>query len=347
MLDRPIIIWGCGNDGRKLYRLLQNQKIKAAAFCDSNRDLINSLYNDTPVISCEEAMEKGGINLALAFHQWMSVKDTIKVKKDTEIFADYLYEEIEPGNRCILCGSQECTGSRAHFAPFLVERMFNDKNIQTKLIHCKKCNFWFSRYRPNDLEMEKLYAGYRGEEYVRQRKKYEPGYSAEFYESADYMVKRKQELGVFFRKWIECDLIHTLLDYGGDEGQYIPDPFCNAEKYVFEISGKKVRDGIILLNDLEEVKRKRFDLVMCCQVLEHVSDPIEVIENMTGVLKKGGYLYIEVPNSNVFMAYFDVEIHEHINFFFRETMLFIASKMGFRVRTIEADYSYKTLLVKE
>ena len=82
LLDRPIIIWGCGNDGRKLYRLLQNQKIKAAAFCDSNRDLINSLYNDTPVISCEEAMEKGGINLALAFHQWMSVKDTIKVKNE-------------------------------------------------------------------------------------------------------------------------------------------------------------------------------------------------------------------------------------------------------------------------
>lgn len=86
------------------------------------------------------------------------------------------------------------------------------------------------------------------------------------------------------------------------------------------------------MKDLEEVKKKSFDLVMCCQVLEHVSNPIEILENMVGVLREEGYLYIEVPNSNAFMAYSDIEINEHINFFFKETMISIASKMGLEVK---------------
>ena len=131
---------------------------------------------------------------------------------------------------------------------------------------------------------------------MRKRLKYEPKYSAKFYESDGYVERRKKELNEFLQGIIDNNTIHMLLDYGGDEGQYIPDWFNNAEKYVFDISGKQVKDDIILLTDLNEVRKKRFDLVMCCHVLEHVLEPIEIIKNMVGVLKKKGYLYIEVPN---------------------------------------------------
>lgn len=348
LLDRPIIIWGCGNDGHKICQLLKNQKANIQAFCDSNNTLHHKLIMDIPVISCEDALERDDINLVLAFHQWINVIKDITVKKNCEIFADYLYEEAEQETECIICGSNECTSSRAHFAPFLVERMFSGIDVKTELIHCKCCDFWFSKYRPNDLEMEKLYDGYRGEEYVKQRQKYEPKYSALFYESDDYMERRKNGLNVFFQGIIDYNSIHMLLDYGGDEGQYIPAQFNNAEKYVFEISGNKVKEGIILLNNLAEVKKKRFDLVMCCQVLEHVSNPIEIIENMVGVLKNKGYLYIEVPNSNFFMAYSDVEINEHINFFFEETMLSIASRIGeIGVKKLKVDQTCRALFVKQ
>lgn len=217
LLKQPIIIWGCGNDGRKLCQLLKNQKAEVLAFCDSNRNLHHKLIMDIPVIPCEEALERNDINLALAFHQWIDIIDDIEKKKKCEIFADYLYEEIER-EECILCSSSECTSSRAHFAPFLVERMFGGIDVKTKLIHCKNCEFWFSKYRPSDLEMEKLYDGYRGEEYVKQRQKYEPRYSALFYESDGYVEERKRELSAFFQGVIDCDSIYMLLDYGGMKG---------------------------------------------------------------------------------------------------------------------------------
>lgn len=346
LLERPIIIWGCGNDGRKLCQLLKEKKIEVLAFCDSNRNLYHSLIMDIPVISCEEALERNGINLVLAFHQWITIIDNIKVKQNTEIFADYLYEEAEQRIKCIVCGSLECAGSRAHFSPFLTERMFIGQDRETKLIHCRNCNFWFSKYRPDDFEMEKLYSGYRESEYTKQRQKYEPAYSAKFYETDGYVEKRKAELNDFLQGEIDYSMIQTLLDYGGDKGQYIPKYFRNAEKYVFEISGSQVEEGVILLNNLEQVKKKKFDFIMCCQVLEHVSNPIEIIENMVEVLNKKGYLYIEVPNSNEFMAYSDIEIHEHINFFFKETMIAIGSKMNLKIKKLKTSSLCSVLFEK-
>lgn len=117
----------------------------------------------------------------MAFHQWINVIDDIEVKATSEIFADYLYEENCWGVKCIICNSQECTSSQAHFSPFLVERMLIGESVQTRLIHCKRCECWFSQYRPNDLEMDNLYNGYRDEEYVKQRKKFEPQYSIQPY----------------------------------------------------------------------------------------------------------------------------------------------------------------------
>lgn len=336
LLKKPVIIWGCGNDGRKLYKILRSQKAEIFAFCDSNYDLYDKHISDCPVISCEEALQKDDINLALAFHQWIRVINNIKIRASREIFADFLYEENSRGGaKCIVCNSQECTNSRAHFAPFLVERMFSGENIKTKLVHCKSCDFWFSQYRPNDLEMEKLYSGYRDKKYVKQRQKYEPQYSLQPYIDADHEKRRKEKLAFFLKNKINYKSVHMLLDYGGDEGQYIPDLFDGAEKYVFEISGNKVRDGVVLLNDIEEVKNKTFDFIMCCQVLEHVSDPMKIIENMVNSLKNDGYLYIEVPNEVFFKAYSNVEINEHINFFFEDTMVFIAKKMELNLINIE------------
>lgn len=338
LLKNPIIIWGCGNDGHKLCRLLQEQAAEILAFCDSNCDLHGKQIFGIKVISLENALKMSNINIALAFRQWIDVLDSIKVDESCGIFADSLYEEVlEERVECIICGSRECTGSKAHFAPFLAERMFKKECIKTKLIHCQNCDFWFSLYRPDDLAMGRLYDGYWGEEYVEQRKKYEPQYSQQPYIDQKNQEVRKKNVSDYLRKWIDFSIVHTLLDYGGDEGQYIPDLFDKAEKCVYDISGNKVREGIVRLRDLDEVHNRRFDFIMCCHVLEHVSDPMEIIKIMVSVLKENGILYIEVPNENFFKAYSDVEINEHINFFRKDTMLFIAAKMGLQVVNVESD----------
>ena len=52
--------------------------------------------------------------------------------------------------------------------------------------------------------------------------------------------------------------------------------------------------------DLEEIKNfkiNKFDLITLNKVLEHVSDPIDLIEQSKIFLKKTGILYIEVPDT--------------------------------------------------
>jgi len=68
-----------------------------------------------------------------------------------------------------------------------------------------------------------------------------------------------------------------------------------------------------------------FDAVLCTQVLEHLTKPLESIKEMHRVLKPGGYLFLTVPMSQ--------EEHQIPYDFFRYTsygLKYICSEAGFR-----------------
>ena len=44
-----------------------------------------------------------------------------------------------------------------------------------------------------------------------------------------------------------------------------------------------------------------FDLVLVCEVLEHVSDPMQVLRDVLQHVRLGGLLYITVPNGELFI----------------------------------------------
>jgi ubiquinone/menaquinone biosynthesis C-methylase UbiE len=43
-------------------------------------------------------------------------------------------------------------------------------------------------------------------------------------------------------------------------------------------------------------KDERFDIVICCEVIEHVDDPLQTLHEIHRVLKKDGALFISFPN---------------------------------------------------
>ena len=51
------------------------------------------------------------------------------------------------------------------------------------------------------------------------------------------------------------------------------------------------------LNQFQTIS-ERHDLVLCSQVLEHVYDVKQAIENLAKLVRKGGYLWIACPASN-------------------------------------------------
>lgn len=141
-------------------------------------------------------------------------------------------------NKCILCNNSTLTRYPAHFVPFIAERMFKGNPPSTTLLYCPHCDFYYSSYRPTEEEMSRLYAGYRGKEYQKQRQQHEPYYTpacnANLSSPAE-IERRTSHVFTILSTHVDISSIKTVLDFGGDEGQFIPKELI-ADKYVYDIS---------------------------------------------------------------------------------------------------------------
>jgi SAM-dependent methyltransferase len=73
------------------------------------------------------------------------------------------------------------------------------------------------------------------------------------------------------------------------------------------------------LFDHDPAREGRFDCVILSHVLEHVRDLGRAVDNMLGLLRPGGLLYVEVPDASRYADFFVVPYYyfdcEHINHF--------------------------------
>ncbi|MDD5020753.1 MAG: methyltransferase domain-containing protein [Endomicrobiaceae bacterium] len=259
---------------------------------------------------------------------------------------------------CIICDHKYLTKIKAYFVPFLVERMFDGQNFSTDLVHCKCCGVYYSSYRPTLEQMEKLYIGYRNDVYQQQRFKFEKEYTEEFNYFLGHNINelnmRKHNLFDIFKNNIDISKIRSVLDFGGDRGQFIPDQLTNINKYVYEISDVNTVNGVKKISKEAELLKYKYDLIMCCHVLEHVSYPMEIINKLINLMKKGNYLYIEVPYEDYWLPKTikiwikeqikkqliflglnyplqPIPIHEHMNMFRKQTFKKIFKSKKFNI----------------
>ena len=60
---------------------------------------------------------------------------------------------------------------------------------------------------------------------------------------------------------------------------------------------KKKSSGVDTIIDVEKIElRKKYDLVICTSMLEHVKNIKYVAKKIIGLVKKNGYLLVSVPN---------------------------------------------------
>jgi SAM-dependent methyltransferase len=104
-----------------------------------------------------------------------------------------------------------------------------------------------------------------------------------------------EELIHGYTKRFQVALPSRALDFGGDEGQFIPSLPSIQDKRVFEISGNSTVAGVQRIQSWDEVHSFVPDLVMMCHVLEHARDARDLLEKARACLKNGGILYLEVP----------------------------------------------------
>jgi SAM-dependent methyltransferase len=90
----------------------------------------------------------------------------------------------------------------------------------------------------------------------------------------------------------------TVFEYGVGTGLNLRHLPC-AERVGYDISdaaaGSCREFGIEHVTDLSQLGRRRFSVVLCHHVLEHVPDPLATLETLGGLVANGGWLILYVP----------------------------------------------------
>jgi SAM-dependent methyltransferase len=107
--------------------------------------------------------------------------------------------------------------------------------------------------------------------------------------------------------------ISPVLDFGGSTLKYrtLEQPWLQNNFYK-KLKNREIKilfadlkksDGVDLAGDIFDdnflslVKSKKFNCVFCCNFLEHVNDPQELIDRCMSLIPVGGILVITVPHS--------------------------------------------------
>lgn len=186
---------------------------------------------------------------------------------------------------CELCGNKNCTKVLECRDYMVSEEIFD-------LFYCGACGVVFTH--PIPLQ-ETIGRYYQSEEYISHTDT-RRGLIATLY----HMVRKRSLRNK--RKIVEGLSTEKgdLLDYGCGTGAFLRECFAN-DWSVFGVEPDQgarsiVGSGIEVAPSLREVGPRTFDVITLWHVLEHVHNPIEVLEQFNSLLKPGGHLVIAVPN---------------------------------------------------
>lgn len=190
--------------------------------------------------------------------------------------------------KCLACESENLQNFPGVFADFVAARTGVDS--VTTWSHCADCGLSWVDYRFTEAESNALYEGYRDDLYVMERNSFEPGY-IEIHQQVIEPRPYRPEIEGMIREWIEPQ---TGLDIGAGDG--INHPFPDIDYTMIDL-GDAWPEGT-------------FDLVVMQHLLEHVTDPKQLVTDAKAKVAPGGVLFFEVPIEE------DSQIwHEHIQRF--------------------------------
>jgi hypothetical protein len=280
-------------------------------------------------------------------------------------------------SECRNCGSIEVRdlGFIGEVAPFFLKRVFNmetrivpsphpvKKLIQAvtsqpakvmsrlhrpaamiELQACTACSFVQTKHGFADESLGNLYLDYRSDSYNRERIHYEPAYRSiaeQVGSSAVETEARIETLTEWLRDKIVTDSSFLMLDYGGADGKFLPR--LPGNKFVYEISDTRPVNGITRISN--EADLGAYSYIQLAHILEHVSNPLELVHKVSHWLLPSGYIYIEVPqdssdhkiNRLVDGTYRgSLPIHEHINLYTKKSVEKLLESSGLEVIKVEA-----------
>lgn len=232
---------------------------------------------------------------------------------------------------CPVCFSKDLKKYSARiddwtFKRFLRKTNENSERLDIPPIYtmlCQDCRFAFCNIRFNQEEEQEYYQNYMTGEYVDGR-----GIQniAEFYHSEKYINMRKAACWTRLEPYVSS--VGSLLDFGGNTGDMIPDDLGFATRYVLDVEPRELKNGIKSVRYADPIK---VDLIICGHTLEHLSKINEGMIQIKDRMNPGGILYMEVPDDNPGEFVDGITWYEHINLFSADSLKRLLNNHGFEV----------------
>tara|TARA_B100000508_G_scaffold141097_1_gene146961 strand:- start:53579 stop:54442 length:864 start_codon:yes stop_codon:yes gene_type:complete len=218
--------------------------------------------------------------------------------------------------KCLICSSSQIVPLEGYEEHYLVK--------------CKNCSFVFAQKIPTEQELIEHYQGYGRNDYL-----------------SPLTIKRYEELLDRFESFRKTN---KILDVGAGIGYFLE----VAKKKGWEVYGTEYTDEAVNICrdkgiqveqgklDPSKYDKGSFDVITSFEVLEHINNPVEEINNFKSLLRSGGLVYLTTPNFNSLLRYrlksdYNVIVYpEHLSYYTPKTLKKLFLDCGFEKQKIQA-----------
>lgn len=185
----------------------------------------------------------------------------------------------------------------------------NKKEVVLTSMYCKNCGFMCYSPRPNEADLEAKY------QYLSERENI-----GALANPTPRSLRLDTKREVFLTNIIEKhhDLkSQKVLDVGGGDGRLLR-PFLKKGCYCYlvDFNPKPLPNIQRLGSTLNDIPTgDLFDIIICSHVLEHVTEPGQLLRDIRSRLSDNGVAYIEVPSQIWQGIPINLDPVTHINFF--------------------------------
>jgi hypothetical protein len=253
---------------------------------------------------------------------------------------------------CAVCSSEDVVFGESVFAPFFAARAFSVEPVVIAIdefrdikagvsyfpagtLFCNSCGSMTCSARPNHDSMFRYYSGYQTDDFLQMRMHYEPSFRGRFLSRYGPNTLRKNGEKVTYTHLLE-DYIQNhlqnspkrILDFGGGSGANTPFSMT-ADVRIIEIDDE--------IGSRNSENQSQYDLVTLLNVLEHVSNPLEILEQAKRYCNlENGHIFVEVPLEEIMINETDAAAAvakkriwtEHITFFSKKGFEILLNRAG-------------------
>ncbi len=215
---------------------------------------------------------------------------------------------------CIICRSSE------------LREMAINMSFGVKINECLGCGFVQSEYVSESAKKDYYSKFYRGALSNIQIE----GLKRKSHEQAVSQIK-------YINSIMPDNQFVNTLDYGAAEGGLVQLlKRVSQSVYVTEADPQYIRllkemKEVLFLNesDLDNDKFNGFfDFISLSHVLEHITDPLSALERFSKLLKKDGYLFIDIPNELEMFTKANFQAKGHLSYFTIDSFKRLVSTHG-------------------